>query len=35
MERKILVGIGLSADPWTSVVDNVSLSSNWELTILI
>ena len=29
--RKILVGIGLSAGPWTSVVDNVSLSSNWEL----
>jgi hypothetical protein len=29
--RKILVGIGLSDSPWTSVVDNVSLSSNWEL----
>ena len=29
--RKILVGIGLSADPWTNFVDNVSLSSNWEL----
>ena len=29
--RNILVGIGLSDTPWTSVVDNVSLSSNWEL----
>ena len=29
--RKISVGIGLSADPWTMIVENINLSDNWEL----
>ena len=29
--EKFWLEFGLSAGPWTSVVDNVSLSSNWEL----